>query len=217
MFERFTEPARRVVVLAQEDARERGDQSIGSEHLLLALCGAGDTRGAALLAAQDVTVAAVEADLRRGERPGGPDLPDREALASVGIDLDEVRGRIEDAFGPGALESTRAAGRGRRRLWGHIPFEHGREEGARVRAARGGAPGRPVAGHRAPGPGPAPRGDRAGVGPAPRPRAHPRRDARGARRLALSDVTGGRALAGPSRQTAGEPRRSWSRRVWTEP
>ncbi|WP_433781124.1 Clp protease N-terminal domain-containing protein [Actinomycetospora sp. CA-101289] len=125
MFERFTEPARRVVVLAQEDARERGDQSIGSEHLLLALCGAGGTPGAGLLAAQGVTAAAVEADLRRGERPGGPDLPDREALASVGIDLDEVRGRIEDAFGPGALENTRAAGRGRRRLWGHIPFEPG--------------------------------------------------------------------------------------------
>jgi ATP-dependent Clp protease ATP-binding subunit ClpA len=125
VFERFTEPARRVVVLAQEDARERADQSIGSEHLLLGLCRASDTRGAALLAARGVTLAAVEEDLRRTARPDGPDLPDRDALASVGIDLDEVRGRIEDAFGPGALESTRAAGRGRKRLWGHIPFEQG--------------------------------------------------------------------------------------------
>jgi ATP-dependent Clp protease ATP-binding subunit ClpA len=124
MFERFTEPARRVVVLAQEDARERADNSIGSEHLLLALCRASDTRGAALLAARGVTVATVEEDLRRSAPPDGPTLPDRDALASVGIDLDEVRDRIEEAFGPGALESTRAAGR-RRRLWGHIPFERG--------------------------------------------------------------------------------------------
>jgi ATP-dependent Clp protease ATP-binding subunit ClpA len=119
VFERFTEPARRVVVLAQEDARERGDRSIGSEHLVLGVCRAGATPGAALLAARGVTLREVEDDLRV------PDLPDREALASVGIDLDEVRGRIEDAFGPGALESTRAAGRGRRRLRGHIPFESG--------------------------------------------------------------------------------------------
>jgi ATP-dependent Clp protease ATP-binding subunit ClpA len=125
VFERFTQSARRVVVLAQEDARERADQSIGSEHLLLALCRAGDTRGAALLAARGVTAATVEEDLRRAAPPDGPDLPDREALASVGIDLDEVRERVEDAFGPGALESTHAAGRGRKRLRGHIPFDRG--------------------------------------------------------------------------------------------
>ncbi|MEJ2887633.1 Clp protease N-terminal domain-containing protein [Actinomycetospora sp. OC33-EN06] len=67
----------------------------------------------------------MEEDLRRSAPPEGPPLPDRDALASVGIDLDEVRDRIEEAFGPGALESTRAAGRDRRRLWGHIPFERG--------------------------------------------------------------------------------------------
>ena len=122
MFERFTDPARRIVVLAQEEARERADDHIGSEHLLLGLCRAGDTRGAALLAARGVTLAVVEEDLRRA---GPPDLPDREALAGVGIDLDEVRARVEEAFGPGALENTRAAGGRRRRLWGHIPFDRG--------------------------------------------------------------------------------------------
>ncbi|MEJ2864663.1 Clp protease N-terminal domain-containing protein [Actinomycetospora flava] len=120
MFERFTDPARRVVVLAQEDARERAAGRIGSEHLLLALCRASDTRGAALLAARGVTRATVEDDLGAP----GVDLPDKDALASVGIDLDEVRERVEDAFGPGALESTRAGG-ARRRRWGHIPFDRG--------------------------------------------------------------------------------------------
>ena len=119
MFERFTDPARRVVVLAQEEARERAADRIGSEHLLLGLCRATDSRAATLLAARGVTRATVEADLGTA---GPVDLPDKEALASVGIDLDEVRERVEDAFGPGALESTRAAG-ARRRRWGHIPFD----------------------------------------------------------------------------------------------
>ncbi|GAA4857686.1 Clp protease N-terminal domain-containing protein [Actinomycetospora straminea] len=118
MFERFTDPARRVVVLAQESARERGDDTIRSEHLLLGVCRATDSRGAALLAAHGVTLREVEDDLRRST------VSDRDALASVGIDLDEVRERVEDAFGPGALESTRAAGR-RRRRWGHRPVDRG--------------------------------------------------------------------------------------------
>lgn len=37
MFERFTEEARRIVVLAQEESRTRGHDYIGSEHLLCAL------------------------------------------------------------------------------------------------------------------------------------------------------------------------------------
>jgi ATP-dependent Clp protease ATP-binding subunit ClpC len=37
MFERFTEKARRVVILAQEESRELGHDHIGTEHLLLAL------------------------------------------------------------------------------------------------------------------------------------------------------------------------------------
>ncbi|WUI64618.1 hypothetical protein OG774_04680 [Actinomycetospora sp. NBC_00405] len=69
-----------------------------------------------------MTLAVVEEDLRRAGPPG---LPDREALAGVGIDLDEVRARVEAAFGPGALENTRAAGGRRRRVWGHIPFDRG--------------------------------------------------------------------------------------------
>src|SRR5947209_7271771 len=39
MFERFTYEARRVVVLAREEARELGHAHIGTEHLLLGLIG----------------------------------------------------------------------------------------------------------------------------------------------------------------------------------
>jgi ATP-dependent Clp protease ATP-binding subunit ClpC len=37
MFERFTERARKVVVLAQEEARRFGHAYIGTEHILLGL------------------------------------------------------------------------------------------------------------------------------------------------------------------------------------
>ena len=122
MFERFTETARRVVVIAQEDARERADDRIGSEHILLGICRVTDGAGAALLRERGVDAAAVERDLATAR--AASQLPDRDALAGLGIDLDEVRAHVESAFGPGALEGTRGAGRGRRGwLRGHIPFD----------------------------------------------------------------------------------------------
>ena len=42
MFERFTDSARRVIVLAQEEARALGHTSIGTEHLLLGLIAESD-------------------------------------------------------------------------------------------------------------------------------------------------------------------------------
>jgi ATP-dependent Clp protease ATP-binding subunit ClpC len=51
MFERFTEPARRAVVLAQEEARDLGHDYIGTEHILLGL----------LRETQDVAAQALEA------------------------------------------------------------------------------------------------------------------------------------------------------------
>lgn len=39
MFERFTDRARRVVALAQEEARARNDNTVRTEHILLAITG----------------------------------------------------------------------------------------------------------------------------------------------------------------------------------
>src|SRR5215470_2592491 len=44
------------------------------------------------------------------------DVLDRDALASIGIDLDAVRGKVEAAFGPGAFTAAPAR-RPRRRHW----------------------------------------------------------------------------------------------------
>ena len=121
MFERFTVPARLAVVGAQEQARRRGDDRIRTEHLLLALYAVPENLAVTVLdtlgAGREVVERAIDA-----RRTGGP-IDDAEALATLGIDLDEVRRQVEDAFGPGALESTRAAGRRGARSGGHIPFE----------------------------------------------------------------------------------------------
>ena len=59
MFERFTEQSRRVVVLAQEEARMLNHNYIGTEHLLLGLLHEGRGSAARALEAVDVTLPAV--------------------------------------------------------------------------------------------------------------------------------------------------------------
>lgn len=56
MFERFTDPARRVVVLAQEEARMLGHGYIGTEHLLLGLVHEGEGTAAQVLEDAGVTL-----------------------------------------------------------------------------------------------------------------------------------------------------------------
>jgi ATP-dependent Clp protease ATP-binding subunit ClpA len=117
MFERFTAKARDVVIRAQADDVARGSDTIRSEHLLAALVQVPDTLALMVLTGFSVTPADVLADIEAlGSTPS-----DSEALASIGIDLDEVRRQVEEAFGPGALDRTMAARGGRRR--GHILFD----------------------------------------------------------------------------------------------
>src|ERR687896_2218550 len=59
MFERFTEKARRVVVLAQEEARMLNHNYIGTEHLLLGLLHEGEGVGAKALESLGVSLEAV--------------------------------------------------------------------------------------------------------------------------------------------------------------
>jgi hypothetical protein len=80
MFERFTDRARRAVVLAQEEARRLDHNYIGTEHLLLGLIHEGEGVAA-------------------------------EALEALGVSLEAVRARVEEAIG-----------RGPEPPGGHIPF-----------------------------------------------------------------------------------------------
>ncbi len=64
MFERFTDRARRVVVLAQEEARLLDHDHIGTEHVLLGLLSEGDGVGARALASFGISVEPVRERLR---------------------------------------------------------------------------------------------------------------------------------------------------------
>ena len=105
MFERFTERARRVTVVAREEAQRLGHPVIGTEHLLLGLLGVPDGIAAGVLARSGLTAADVRDDIDRrigwrGSRPG----PDADALRVIGIDVEAIRAQVEASFGPGALD-----------------------------------------------------------------------------------------------------------------
>jgi len=106
MFERFTGDARAAVAQSEVQARRLGHRYIGCEHLLLATASTAEPASAALRE-QGVTPEGVETEIVRlvglGRAANLFSASDREALASIGIDLDVVRARIEAAFGPDAF------------------------------------------------------------------------------------------------------------------
>src|SRR5215472_7203277 len=107
MFERFRQDARRAVARAREEAAAAGQGEIGCEHLLLGLLAEPGPAAAAMTAA-GLELAALRSRLPQAGR-AEPDALDADALASVGIDLDQVRRAAEATFGPGALDRARRA------------------------------------------------------------------------------------------------------------
>jgi ATP-dependent Clp protease ATP-binding subunit ClpA len=105
---------------AQVEAAAFRHDFIGTEHVLLALLGRDDEVGR-LLRDLGLDVASVRADVRRivGEGPPPETAFDANALASIGVDLDAVRERVEASFGEGSLERAR---RGEGRCGGAAAF-----------------------------------------------------------------------------------------------
>jgi ATP-dependent Clp protease ATP-binding subunit ClpA len=115
MFERFTDKARAVVILAKAKATERGDQ-IRPVYMLHALASA-EGVAARALAGLGVDAETVERQLDRTAPRGNPleaeaTSRDAEALATIGIDLEEIKRRVEESFGPGALGQAALAQQG---------------------------------------------------------------------------------------------------------
>ncbi|MGA4986936.1 Clp protease N-terminal domain-containing protein [Nonomuraea bangladeshensis] len=79
MFERFTDRARRVVVLAQEEARTMNHGYIGTEHILLGLIAEGEGLAALVLESsgveQDRVRAFVERETEHDGRPPSGHIP----------------------------------------------------------------------------------------------------------------------------------------------
>jgi ATP-dependent Clp protease ATP-binding subunit ClpC len=65
MFERFTDRSRRVIVLAQEEARLLNHNYIGTEHLLLGMLAEKDGKAARVLESLDVTLTAAREEVRQ--------------------------------------------------------------------------------------------------------------------------------------------------------
>jgi ATP-dependent Clp protease ATP-binding subunit ClpC len=65
MFERFTDKARRVVVLAQEESRLMNHNYIGTEHILLGLLHEGEGVGAKALESMDISLDAVRQQVEK--------------------------------------------------------------------------------------------------------------------------------------------------------
>ena len=82
MFERFTDRARRVVVLAQEEAKMLNHNYIGTEHILLGLIHEGEGVAAKALESLGISLDAVREQLKTAEARGFGD-EDFIALAKV--------------------------------------------------------------------------------------------------------------------------------------
>ena len=76
MFERFTDSARRVVVLAHAEARTLNHGSIGTEHLLLGLIREGEGVAAKALESLGISLAAVRAQVEEIVGQGEDASPD---------------------------------------------------------------------------------------------------------------------------------------------
>jgi ATP-dependent Clp protease ATP-binding subunit ClpA len=99
MFERFTDRAHRVVVLAQEEARRLNHNYISTEHLLLGVIGEGDGVAARALESlgirRDAVRQQVEAIIGRGQQvPSG-----HISFTPRGKKVLELAGRESDALG----------------------------------------------------------------------------------------------------------------------
>src|SRR5919112_1879586 len=117
----WTAPAGVVPHLGREEAVARHQYYIGPEHLLVGLLqqddflrdadspGQGDDPVADLLRAYGLDLASVRAGIDRLVAQGvlpGPQLSDRELLATLGIDLDAVHERLKEEFGWEAWNDT---------------------------------------------------------------------------------------------------------------
>jgi hypothetical protein len=98
----FTRPAGTVSAMAQWEARRLQHHYLGPEHHLLGLLLHGDNLAARVLRAHGLDVETVRVEIDRlidqGVLPG-PQPSDAELLATLGVDLEAVAGRLKETFG----------------------------------------------------------------------------------------------------------------------
>jgi ATP-dependent Clp protease ATP-binding subunit ClpA len=123
MFERFSRSARAAVVLAQEEARELSSDEVGPEHLLVGVLQSAGRDLASVLGGFGLTAGVVRDQLAVTEPSGDTSFEtDADALRLIGIDLREVRDKVDRTFGAGTFDNAMPKSGRRRRRRGHSPF-----------------------------------------------------------------------------------------------
>jgi ATP-dependent Clp protease ATP-binding subunit ClpC len=108
MFERYTEPARHAIVLAQEEARLMRHSHVGTEHLLLGIARVDDPSSRAALTGIGLTVEHARAEVVRrvpvGTHEASGSIPFTDAAkAALEVALREALGLGHSAIRPGHL------------------------------------------------------------------------------------------------------------------
>jgi ATP-dependent Clp protease ATP-binding subunit ClpC len=112
VYDRFTALAKRAMVAARDAAASIGHDFIGTEHLLIGL---GQTAGTAseALRAQGVELDRLRAEVERQMAARGVAATHgaaaTDALATLGIDVVEIRRRADASFGAGSFQFPRPA------------------------------------------------------------------------------------------------------------
>jgi ATP-dependent Clp protease ATP-binding subunit ClpA len=107
IFVTYRDDAQHTLEVARREAQDLSHNYIGTEHLLLALTVEDFGIATRVLADCGVTEQALKKQVVEELAFASDDLTetDAAALASVGIDLSEVRRRVKEAFGPSALDA----------------------------------------------------------------------------------------------------------------
>ncbi|MGV9669342.1 MULTISPECIES: Clp protease N-terminal domain-containing protein [unclassified Gordonia (in: high G+C Gram-positive bacteria)] len=178
MFGRFTRDDKMLLAFATQEAADLGHTRLGNDHLILGmLCNARSPlfgilseQGLTLAGARDAARAYhdehdVDDDTAAEQSAADRYEEDREALRSIGIDLDKVRAAIRDNFGDDLADGWaerpergrgRGRGRGSRGRRGHHDHGEGRGRGQGICGPDAFGPG---------GSGPGGPGGRGGFGP----------------------------------------------------
>lgn len=129
MFDRFNSDARASFMFAVQEAKDLGSRQIGTDHLILGMLCNARSPLFTVLTDQGLTLAEARKVVRNDDDGPVEDVrdryeEDREALRSIGIDLDKVREAVGDRFGEDLSEG-----------WGQRP-DRGRGRGGRPHHGR---------------------------------------------------------------------------------
>ncbi|GAA1885059.1 Clp protease N-terminal domain-containing protein [Williamsia serinedens] len=158
MFDHMTRENRHILSFAMEEAADLGHAQLGTDHLILGMLCNARSDVYALLTEQGFTLAAARETVREihGDDDGAATATaeadaeqvdeDREALKSVGIDLDKVADAIKRAFGTDITDGWSQRGPERRGRGGPHRHDHrghdhrGHDHGGRGRRGHGRGP-----------------------------------------------------------------------------